>query len=107
MWLSCEVEASKKLISPDTKTTTNKQKKKKKKNKKTIIYKSSYVNGYSRRIISNDKNVTRLSIRILVFHTIIAYRCHFIVLVGKLKMFFQEKLSMELKCYRYGVTGQG
>ena len=27
MLLSCEVEASKKLISPDTKTTTNKQKK--------------------------------------------------------------------------------
>ena len=48
MLLSCEVEASKKLISPDTKTTTNKQKtKKNKKTKenKTIIYKSSYVNG--------------------------------------------------------------
>jgi len=100
MLLSCEVEASKKLIPPDTLL--------RQKSKQTpIIYKSSYVHGWSRRNISNDINVTRLSIRILVFYTIIAYRGHFIVLVGKLKMFFQEKLSMELKCYRYGVTGQG
>ena len=38
MWLSCEVEASKKLISPDTKKTKKKQKKKKNKKKKKKLY---------------------------------------------------------------------
>lgn len=32
------------------------------------------------------------------------YQCHFLVLVGKIKRFFLEKLRMELKYHRYDVT---
>jgi hypothetical protein len=37
------------------------------------------------------------------FYHITAYQGHFLVLVGKINMFFLEKLRMEMKCHHYDV----
>ena len=43
----------------------------------------------------------------LVFYPITAYQCNFIVLFGKITMFFYDILGIKMKCHRYVITDVG